>query len=320
LSDDPLLRVEELSVHFPARSGGGVIKAVDAVSFSINRGEILALVGETGSGKTTTGRAVLRLQKLASGKVELLGRDLTTMRRKHLREMRRHMQIVMQNPYSSLNPRMTVQRILAEPLRVHNAVPRSALRSRVHELLDTVGLQPMFALRYPHQLSGGQRQRVAIARAFAVQPDFVVCDEPVTSLDVRIQAQIVELLQSLQARFHLTYLFITHDLALVQTIAHRVAVMYRGQIVELATAEELYKAPMHPYTVMLLASVPIPEPRIQRERLAREVSAYGARVATSEDDAACRFGGPGSGACSALHEVSEGHFVSCRFWREPDVD
>lgn len=317
MSGNPLLRVEDLSVHFPSRSGGGVIKAVDGVSFSIDRGEILALVGETGSGKTTTGRAVLRLQKLASGRVELLGRDLATMRGKHLRQMRRHMQVVMQNPYSSLNPRMTVERILAEPLRVHDAVPRPAVRSRVLELLDTVGLQPTFALRYPHQLSGGQRQRVAIARAFALQPEFVVCDEPVTSLDVRIQAQIVELLQSLQARLGLTYLFITHDLALVQSIAHRVAVMYRGQIVELASAEALYESPMHPYTTMLLASVPVPEPRIQRARLALDVSAYGPRVAASESDAVCRFGGPGLGACSALHEVNEGHFVSCRSWHEP---
>lgn len=229
--DAPLLEVRDLCVTFPPRRGKGAVHAVQHVGFTLQRGQTLGLVGESGSGKTTTGRAILQLQPASSGSVRLLGRELTTMPRGELRRMRRHMQFVLQNPYASLHPRMTVAQILAEPLRVHRTVPEARIDERVAELMELVGLDPAMVRRYPHAFSGGQRQRIVIARALAVNPDFVVCDEPVSALDVRTQAQIVALLQSLQERLGLSYLFIAHDLAVVRHMAHRVAVMYAGHVV-----------------------------------------------------------------------------------------
>ncbi len=266
---EPLLRVRDLRVTFPARHGRGTVPAVDGVSFDIAAGQTLGLVGESGSGKTTTGRAILQLQP-ASGSVQLLGQELVGMPRRALRAMRRHMQFVLQNPYSSLHPRMTVARILAEPLALHRTVPRAHIAERVAELMTLVGLDPAMASRYPHAFSGGQRQRIVIARALAVHPDFVVCDEPVSALDVRTQTQIVDLLQSLQQRLGLSYLFIAHDLAIVREVAHHVAVMHGGRIVEINATAPLYATPTHPYTRTLLNAVPIPDPARQRARLAEQ--------------------------------------------------
>ncbi|WP_439495618.1 ABC transporter ATP-binding protein [Bosea sp. (in: a-proteobacteria)] len=308
----PLLQVRDLSVQFPARRGGEPLKAVDRVSFDIAPGETLGLVGQSGSGKTTTGRAILQLQKAQRGSVRLLGEDLTTMSSSRLRAMRRHMQFVLQNPYSSLHPRMTIGQILTEPLQVHRSVPPARMRERVAELLELVNLDPAMTQRYPHEFSGGQRQRVVIARALAVNPDFVVCDEPVSALDVRTQAQIVDLLRSLQDRLGLSYLFIAHDLAIVREVAHKVAVMFQGRIVEMGSAAQVYDTPAHPYTRMLLDAVPVPDPKLQRERL---------RLIAPEPhfveggDGICRHGENHAQTGTAeWHEVAPGHGISCRFW------
>ncbi|MCX7384096.1 MAG: ATP-binding cassette domain-containing protein [Alphaproteobacteria bacterium] len=298
----PLLRVRDLCVSFPARRGRLPVRAVDHVGFDIAAGETLGLVGESGSGKTTTGRAILQLQPVNAGSVELLGQELVAMPSRPLRAMRRHMQLVQQNPYSSLHPRMTVASILAEPLRVHRSVPARAIPERVAELMTLVGMDPAVVQRYPHEFSGGQRQRIVIARALAVNPDFVVCDEPVSALDVRTQAQIVELLHDLQRRLGLSYLFIAHDLAVVRAMAHRVAVMFGGSIVELGPAARVYGQPAHPYTRSLLDAVPVPDPARQR-----------ARLLSAQVDLDFR-GGAAAEAPSALHEVAPGHFVSRRFW------
>jgi ABC-type glutathione transport system ATPase component len=256
-------------VAFPGRGGGPPVRAVDGVSVDIRPGETLGLVGQSGSGKTTTGRAVLQLEPVQAGSVRLLGQDLTRMRGRALRQMRRHMQFVLQNPYSSLHPRMTVEQILREPLVVHRTVPAGAERARVAELLELVRLDPAMMRRYPHEFSGGQRQRIVIARALAVHPAFVVCDEPVSALDVRTQAQIVGLLRDLQEKLGVSYLFIAHDLAIVREVAHRVAVMVGGRIVEIGEAAQVYDAPAHPYTRMLLDAVAVPDPAVQRARLGR---------------------------------------------------
>ena len=268
----PLLEVRNLVKHFQVGGGlfGGppmVVKAVDGVSFSIHRGETLGLVGESGCGKTTTGRAILRLETPTSGEVIFEGRDLATLSPPELRAMRRKMQVIFQDPYSSLNPRMTVGQIIAEPLSVHGIVPdRVARAARVTELLGHAGLLPAMAHRYPHELSGGQRQRVGIARALAMQPSLIVCDEPVSALDVSIQAQIINLLEELQAEFGLTYLFVAHDLSVVRHISDRVAVMYLGKIVEITDRKSLYEDPQHPYTRALLSAVPIPDPAVEAGR------------------------------------------------------
>jgi oligopeptide transport system ATP-binding protein len=269
---DALLQVRHLVKHFTVGGGlfggsPGIVRAVDDVSFAIRRGETLGLVGESGCGKTTTGRCILQLERPTRGQVIFEGRDLTTLDQVALRPVRRRMQVIFQDPYSSLNPRMTVGQILAEPIAVHGLIPDAARRrERVRDLLQRVGLLAQHADRYPHQLSGGQRQRVGIARALAVEPSLIICDEPVSALDVSIQAQIINLLEDLQAELHLTYLFIAHDLAVVRHISDRVAVMYLGKIVEIADRRELYENPLHPYTQALLAAVPIPDPALEASR------------------------------------------------------
>jgi oligopeptide transport system ATP-binding protein len=270
-----LLEVRHLVKHFPVGGGflgghRGLVRAVDDVSFAIRRGETLGLVGESGCGKTTTGRAILQLERPTSGQVLFEGRDLTKLDETELRDTRRRMQVIFQDPYSSLNPRMTVGQMLAEPLAVHGIVRDATARAaRVRDLLERVGLLPQHASRYPHELSGGQRQRVGIARALAMEPTLIVCDEPVSALDVSIQAQIINLLEDLQQELGLTYLFIAHDLAVVRHISDRIAVMYLGKIVEIADRRALYEDPQHPYTRALLAAVPIPDPVVeaQRERI-----------------------------------------------------
>jgi oligopeptide transport system ATP-binding protein len=272
---DVILEVRNLVKHFQVGGGlfggrPGVIKAVDGVSFSIRRGETLGLVGESGCGKTTTGRCILQLERPTSGRVIFEGKDLTTLPGRELRAVRRRMQVIFQDPYSSLNPRMTVGQIIAEPLAVHGIVPdRRARADRVKELLRHAGLLSGMADRYPHELSGGQRQRVGIARALAMEPSLIICDEPVSALDVSIQAQIINLLEELQAQFGLTYLFVAHDLSVVRHISDRVAVMYLGKIVEITDRKSLYETPRHPYTKALLSAVPIPDPAVEagRERV-----------------------------------------------------
>jgi len=275
MPDDVLLDVTNLVKHFEVGGGlfggpRGIVRAVDGVSFTLRRGETLGLVGESGCGKTTTGRCILQLERPTSGQILFEGRELTTLDDTALRAVRRKIQVIFQDPYSSLNPRMTVGQIIAEPLGVHGIVPdRGRRAARVRELLSHVGLLPQHGHRYPHEMSGGQRQRVGIARALAMEPSLIVCDEPVSALDVSIQAQIINLLEDLQAEFGLTYLFIAHDLSVVRHISDRVAVMYLGRIVELADRKSLYDDPLHPYTRALLSAVPIPDPELeaQRERI-----------------------------------------------------
>jgi oligopeptide transport system ATP-binding protein len=268
----PLLDVQNLVMHFPLTQGiifqrkVGAVQAVDGVSFQVKRGETLGLVGESGCGKSTTGRAILQLYKPTAGNVIFDGRDLTTLDGNEMRKMRRHLQMVFQDPYASLNPRMTVGNIVSEPMQIHKLVAKNERTQKVQELLQTVGLNPYFANRYPHEFSGGQRQRIGIARALAANPDFIVCDEPVSALDVSIQAQVVNLLEDLQDKFGLTYLFIAHDLSVVRHISDRVAVMYLGSIVEIADRNALYDDPLHPYTKALLSAVPIPDPVIEKRR------------------------------------------------------
>jgi len=270
--NDVLLEVDNLVKHFSIGGGFGggraaQVRAVDGVSFTIRRGETLGLVGESGCGKTTTGRCILQLERPTSGRIVFEGVDLTTLEHNALRAVRRRVQVIFQDPYSSLNPRMTIGQILAEPLVVHGIVREKAARTaRVQELLFQVGLQAQHARRYPHQLSGGQRQRVGIARALAMEPALIVCDEPVSALDVSIQAQIINLLEDLQSRLGLTYLFIAHDLSVVRHISDRVAVMYLGKVVEITDRTRLYEEPLHPYTRALLSAVPIPDPLLEARR------------------------------------------------------
>ncbi len=269
---EPILQVKNLVKHFQISGGlfgGGarIVKAVDSVSFEIHRGETLGLVGESGCGKTTTGRCILRLEPPTSGEVVFEGRDMSKLSDAEMRGLRRRMQVIFQDPYSSLNPRMTVGQIISEPLGVHGIVPdRAARAARVQDLLRHAGLLPAMARRYPHELSGGQRQRVGIARALAMEPSLIICDEPVSALDVSIQAQIINLLEELQAEFGLTYLFVAHDLSVVRHISDRVAVMYLGKIVEITDRKSLYEDPQHPYTKALLSAVPIPDPVVEARR------------------------------------------------------
>ena len=270
---DVLVEVRGLRKHFPARQGlfardVAVLKAVDGVSFRVPRGRTLGLVGESGSGKTTTGRTLLRLVEPTAGRALFDGEDIFTLDPAGLRRLRRRAQIVFQDPYGSLNPRMTVGDMLREVLHVHRLARGAAAESRVRQLLDLVGLLPQHADRYPHEFSGGQRQRIGIARALSVQPEFIVCDEPVSALDVSVQAQVLNLLQDLQQALRLSYLFIAHDLSVVEHISHDIAVMYLGRIIELGTTEQVISSPLHPYTRALLSSVPRPEPARPRQRIA----------------------------------------------------
>ena len=270
---ETVLQVDRLTRHFAVQRGVifsrsvGVVRAVDDVSFSLARGETLALVGESGCGKSTTGRLILRLIEPTSGSIRFKGQEIADLDKAGLRRLRRHMQIIFQDPYASLNPRMTVAETLMEPIALHGIAEGAAAEARVRELLDVVGLLPEHARRYPHQFSGGQRQRIGIARALAASPELIVCDEPVSALDVSIQAQVVNLLQSLQQRFGLSYLFIAHDLSVVKHISHRIAVMYLGQLVEIANKRTLFARPRHPYTQALLSAIPTPDPARRTKRI-----------------------------------------------------
>lgn len=267
-----VLDVRDLKMHFPLTRGVvlqrtvGYVRAVDGVSFSIERGQTLGLVGESGSGKTTIGRAIVRLYKPTAGKIVFGGQDLATLEGEPLRRVRQRVQMIFQDPYASLNPRFTIGSLIAEPMRIYAFGSQQEIRDRTVDLLRVVGLRPEYIDRYPHEFSGGQRQRIAVARALAIQPEFVIADEPVSALDVSIRAQVLNLLQRLQREFTLTYLFVSHDLSIVRHIANRIAVMYQGKLVELADRDELYTVPQHPYTKALLSAVPIPDPQVEKKR------------------------------------------------------
>ena len=318
---EPLLEVRDLRKYFPIRKGllsrtVGHVKAVDGVSFTVHAGEVLGLVGESGCGKTTTGRCILRLIEPTSGSVRFAGREVTTLPRKELRQLRREMQIVFQDPYSSLNPRLTVGSMLSEALAIHRLARGEKARERVAELLRLVGLHPDHARRYPHEFSGGQRQRIGVARALAVSPRLIVADEPVSALDVSIQAQIINLLRDLQRRMKLTYLFVAHDLSVVEHISDRVAVMYLGKIAELADSEVLYREPRHPYTLSLLSAIPVPDPTRRRSRIVLK----GDVPSPAQPPTGCRFHPRCFMAreiCAreepVLRQVSPGHWTACHF-------
>ncbi|HEV8698583.1 MAG TPA: oligopeptide/dipeptide ABC transporter ATP-binding protein [Candidatus Limnocylindrales bacterium] len=335
-TDQPnLLEVNDLRVHFPIMRGVllrrqiGAVRAVDGVSFTIHAGETLGLVGESGSGKTTTGRAVIGLTTPTEGRIVVGGRDLATLPRADRKVARRKAQMIFQNPYASLNPRMTIANIVADPLRVHGIGTERQRRERVREVLTLVGLDPRLGNRYPHQFSGGQRQRVGIARALAVGPSLIVCDEPVAALDVSIQAQIINLLIDLRTNLGLAYLFIGHDLAIVRHIADRVAVMYLGRFVELADRDSIYKKPAHPYTRALLAAVHVPDPRLERQRVSAPLT--GEIPSPETPPPGCRF----STRCPLrerlgrpercvdeepqLREVADGQQVACHFAEQIDI-
>lgn len=320
-NDNTLLQVEDLKMHFPIYRGVfrrqvGAVHAVDGVSFNVIRGETLGLVGESGCGKSTTGRTILQLYKPTAGKINFDGTDLVSLKGEKLRQMRRKMQMIFQDPYASLNPRMTVFDTVGEPLMVHNVATGKEIQDRVEHLLKVVGLNPSFASRYPHEFSGGQRQRIGIARALALQPSFIVCDEPISALDVSIQAQVVNLLEELQEQFNLTYLFIAHDLSMVRHISKRVAVMYLGVIMELADRDDLYLNPLHPYTQALLSAIPIPDPIADSKR--KRTILEGDVPSPVNPPSGCRFRTRcpiAEKICAEsrpdFREVTPGHFVAC---------
>ena len=262
-----LVSIRDLVKHFPIDDSDDVVKAVDGISFNIREGETLGLVGESGCGKSTVGRCVIRLHEPTSGEVVFEGRNIIGLENKEMRALRREMQIIFQDPYASLNPRLSILSIVSEPLKIHGVSSRQERQDRVADLLSKVGLDPKYMHRYPHEFSGGQRQRIGIARALALNPKLIICDEPVSALDVSVQAQVVNLLQDLQQEFGLTYLFISHGLAVVEHISNRVAVMYLGKIVEIADSVELYENPLHPYTKALLSAIPVPDPTKKRDRI-----------------------------------------------------
>lgn len=288
-----IVELDDVRVWFPIKSGlvldrhVGDVKAVDGVSLAIQRGETLGLVGESGCGKSTLGRAILRLYELTSGRLTFEGVDITNASERELTGVRRRMQMVFQDPYASLNPRHSVGRIVGEPLRVHKVAAGSELTARVRSLLEVVGLPTDAVTRYPHEFSGGQRQRIGLARALALNPELLVCDEPVSALDVSIQAQIINLMEELQSELGLTYLFIAHDLAVVRHISTRIAVMYLGKVVEIAPADDLYDNPLHPYTITLLSAIPIPDPSIERQR--KQIRVQGELPSPANPPVACRF-------------------------------
>lgn len=325
---ESLIEVENLKMYFPVTKGivlrrkVGDVKAVDGLTFNIRKGETLGLVGESGCGKSTTGRALIQLYKPTAGSVKFRGTDLTKLPAEEMRRMRRSVQMIFQDPYASLNPRMTVGDIIAEPIMVHKLrVGKDAVRARVQELLKLVGLNPYFINRYPHEFSGGQRQRIGIARALAVEPEFVVCDEPVSALDVSIQAQILNLLEDLQGQLGLTYLFIAHGLAAVKHISDRVAVMYLGKMVEIADGATLYERPTHPYTQALLSAVPIPDPDVERTR--KRIILTGDVPSPLNPPSGCRFHTRCPIAIDKckqdeppMQDIGGGHMVSC--WRSSE--
>lgn len=327
---ETLLDIRDLKMYFPITSGillrrqVGAVKAVDGINLTIKRGETLGLVGESGCGKSTAGRAILQLHKPTSGEVIFEGRDLTKLSGGEMRGVRREAQMIFQDPYASLNPRMTVGDIIGEPIEVHSLRKgKKARNERVQELLQLVGLNPYFINRYPHEFSGGQRQRIGIARALAVEPSFVVCDEPVSALDVSIQAQVINLLEDLQAQLGLTYLFIAHGLSVIKHISDRVAVMYLGKIVELGDANALYRQPLHPYTQALLSAVPIPDPIIERKR--QRIILEGDVPSPINPPSGCRFHTRCPIAIDRCRveepifmDYGGGHFAAC--WRAREVD
>jgi oligopeptide transport system ATP-binding protein len=309
-------------MHFPITQGIiiqrriGAVRAVDGLTFDIMRGETLGLVGESGCGKSSCGRAMLRLYRPTAGEVFFEGNNLAELKGEQLRQMRRRMQMIFQDPYASLNPRMTVGDIVGEPITVHKLAKGDERRDRVRELLRIVGLNPYFVNRYPHEFSGGQRQRIGVARALAVQPDFIVCDEPISALDVSIQAQIINLLEELQAEFDLTYMFIAHDLAVVRHISDRIAVMYLGKIVELTDRHELYENPLHPYTKALLSAIPIPDPVVEETR--QRVILEGDVPSPASPPLGCNFSTRCPVVMDVCHEQEPefadsggGHWVAC---------
>jgi oligopeptide transport system ATP-binding protein len=322
-SDAPLVEVRGLRMHFPITEGIiahrkiGEVKAVDGVNLAIRRGETLGLVGESGCGKTTMGRCILRLETPTEGAILYDGVDIASLDRKALTALRRRIQVIFQDPYSSLNPRQKVGTIIGEPMKVHGIEPDAKRRTeKVRELLRVCGLNPNFADRYPHEMSGGQRQRVGIARALAVDPEFIVCDEAVSALDVSIQAQIINLLEDLREKFNLTYLFIAHDLSVVRHLCQRVAVMYLGHVVELASCDEVFDNPLHPYTRALLAAVPVPDPTIEADRTFQPLS--GEVPSPINPPSGCVFHprcpiavAECRGAIPALRELRPGHWVAC---------
>ena len=327
-ADGHLVAVEDLKVYFPIKSGVvfdrhvGDVKAVDGVSFDIKRGETLGLVGESGCGKTTIGRTIIRLYDPTEGRIVFDGNDIGALSQRELRKLRGRMQMVFQDPYSSLNPRQAVGNLIAEPLKVHGIATGNDARQRVEKLLDVVGLPATAAGRYPHEFSGGQRQRIGLARALALNPDLIVADEPVSALDVSIQAQMVNLLEELQSEFDLTYLFIAHDLAVVRHISDRIAVMYLGKIVEVASADDLYVSPRHPYTMALLSAVPIPDPEIEATR--ERILLKGDLPSPANPPSGCRFHTrcPFKQAqrCDTedpeLRTLSDGHVAACHYAEE----
>jgi oligopeptide transport system ATP-binding protein len=322
-SPDVLLRVEGLKMHFPVyrgvfRSRVGEIKAVDGITFDILRGETLGLVGESGCGKSTAGRTILQLYRPTAGSVYLDGEDLATLHGRNLRQHRRKMQMIFQDPYASLDPRMTIGEIVGEPLDVHHTVRGKERRERIAHLLQVVGLNPLYADRYPHEFSGGQRQRVGIARALALNPSFIVCDEPISALDVSIQAQVVNLLEDIQKEMELTYLFIAHDLSMVRHISTRVAVMYLGKLMELSDRSEVYIDPLHPYTMSLLSAIPIPDPVLEERR--QRIILTGDVPSPANPPPGCVFHTRcpyAEAICGetvpAWREIHSGHWVACHF-------
>ncbi len=326
MTNGALVEAKDIFKYFPIYAGltsrhVADVRAVDGVSFTIQEGETLGLVGESGSGKTTVGRLLLRLLPATKGEIDFEDQNILTMNRGDIRRLRRSVQIIFQDPFASLNPRMSIGEIVAEPIRIHGLAKGKEVDDRVRELLGLVGLQPYHANRYPHEFSGGQRQRVGIARALAVQPRFIVCDEPVSALDVSIQAQVINLLEDLQAKFKLTYLFIAHDLSVVRHISTRVAVMYVGKIVELAYRDALYESPLHPYTQALLSAIPIPDPVVEKRR--KRVVLTGDIPSPVNPPPGCRFHTRCPIAferCSVeeppLREYAPGHFAACHWVEE----
>ena len=323
-TQEPLVQVRNLKKYFPIQRGMiierhvGDVKAVDDVSFDVLRGETLGLVGETGCGKTTVGRTILRLYEPTGGQVIFDGIDLVTLNEGELRRMRQRMQMIFQDPYASLNPRMTVGSIVSAPLDVHKTAHSKNKSKRVDDLLDMVGLNPEFVNRYPHEFSGGQRQRVGIARALAVSPDLIICDEPISSLDVSIQAQVVNLLEELQRELGLTYIFIAHDLSMVRHISNRIAVMYLGKIMELADRNDIYLDPIHPYTQALMSAVPLPDPDIQKKR--KRILLEGDIPSPTNPPVGCNFNTRCPAAKErcfkedpAFREIKPGHWAACHF-------